>query len=279
MQAESTDVERTVDLGWITLGYDDVGVGDPPMILLHGAGAGATSRSNFVANIPALATAGRVLAVDLPGFGRSDPYVMTDEPRGTVSARAICGLMDSLGIEKANFVGNSLGGGVALTFAVDFPERVNRLVIMGSGGASVPLFTVRPTEGIKALQAAYRDPTLPKFRAFFDIMLYDGSKVSDEVLQQRIASVKQEYVDAWIESYKSPERTLAGELGKVVAPVLILHGRDDRIVPLEGGLSLLSSLPNSELHAFNHCGHWVQYEQARRSTRWLSSFLVRPSSR
>lgn len=276
MTTQSIGTQNAADLGWITIGYDDVGSGGPPMILLHGAGVGATSRSNFVANIPEFARHYRVIAMDLPGFGHSDAFVMTTEDRQTVNARAICGLMDALGIEKANLVGNSLGGGAALTTAVDYRERVNRLVLMGCGGYRTPTFSAQPTEGIKALQAVYRDPSLSAFRAFFDIMLYDGSKVSDSVLAERAESVRREQVDAWIESYKSPRRDLAGDLARVEAPTLLMHGRNDRVVSFEGSLALLTDLPNAELHAFNQCGHWVQYEHAESFNELVLNFLGRP---
>jgi 2-hydroxy-6-oxonona-2,4-dienedioate hydrolase len=227
---DTIQTQPSADLGWITLGYDDVGTGDMPMILLHGAGAGASSRSNFVANIPVFAEHTRVIALDLPGFGRSDAYVMTTESRQTINC----------------------------------------------GGHRTPLFGPQPTEGIKALQAVYRDRSLANFRAFFDVMLYDGSTVPDAVLQERADSVRQEQVDAWIESYKSPLRSLAGELQDVRAPTLIMHGRDDRVVAFEGGLALLSEIPGAELHAFNRCGHWVQYEHAETFNELVLSFLARP---
>jgi 2-hydroxy-6-oxonona-2,4-dienedioate hydrolase len=276
MATQSIGTQKSADLGWITIGYDEAGSGAPPMVLLHGAGAGATSSGTFAANIPVLAKHYRVIAMDLPGFGRSDAYVMTTEDRQTVNARAICGLMDALGIEKANLVGNSLGGGAALATAVDFPGRVNRLVLMGCSGYRTPMFGAEPTEGIKALQAVYRDLSQSTFRTFFDIMLYDGSKVSDAVLAERAGSVRQEQVDAWIESYKSPRRSLAPDLARVVAPTLLMHGRNDRVVSFEGSLSLLTDLPNSELHAFNQCGHWVQYEHAESFNELVLNFMARP---
>src|SRR5271170_7551193 len=93
---ESTS--KSIDLGWINIGYNDVGSGDLPIVLLHGGGPGASSWSNFVKNIPVLAERYRVLAVDQPGFGKSDALVMK-EPRNVVNARAVKELMDALGIE------------------------------------------------------------------------------------------------------------------------------------------------------------------------------------
>lgn len=269
--AEST--ARVADLGWIKLGYNEAGTGDVPMILLHGAGAGATSYSNFVLNIPVFAEHYRVLAVDQPGYGKSDPFVMK-ESRNTVNARAVKDLMDELGIEKANLVGNSMGGGTSLAFAVDYPDRINKMVLMGSGGAGPALFTVAPTEGAKALQAVYYDTTFEKFRAFFDVMLYDGKSVPDDVLRQRADGVSKPHVDAWIESVGlAPQRSLVNELPHVQTPALIIHGRNDRVVPMEASLSLLSMLPNSAMHVFNRCGHWVQYEVAKDFNKMVLGFF------
>jgi 2-hydroxy-6-oxonona-2,4-dienedioate hydrolase len=266
--------KQVADLGWTKIGYNDVGTGDPPLILLHGSGCGAGSWSNFVLNIGPFSEKYRVLAVDQPGYGKSDPYVM-NEPRNTVNARAVKDLMDKLGIEKANLIGNSMGGATALAFAVDYPDRVNKIVMMGSGGGGPTLFTTNPTEGIKALQAVYYDQSFEKFRAFFDVMLFNGASVPDEVLRARAGSVSQPHVEAWKASTGAPMRSLVLDLPKVQAPALIIHGRNDRVVPMEGSLQLLSMLPNSEMHIFNRCGHWVQYEHAEEFNKMVLDFVAK----
>jgi 2-hydroxy-6-oxonona-2,4-dienedioate hydrolase/2,6-dioxo-6-phenylhexa-3-enoate hydrolase len=275
LMAELTNesTSHVVDIGWTKIGYNEAGSGEVPLILLHGAGAGATSWSNFVLNIPVFAEQHRVLAVDQPGYGKSDPYVMK-ESRNTVNARAVKDLMDALGIERANLVGNSMGGGTSLAFAVDYPDRIEKMVLMGSGGGGPALFTTAPTEGAKALQAVYYETTFEKFRAFFDVMLYDGKSVPDEVLRQRAAGVSQPHLDAWKESVGlAPQRGLVNELPSVKTPALIIHGRNDRVVPLEASLSLLSMLQNSQLHVFNRCGHWVQYEVAEEFNKMVLDFV------
>jgi pimeloyl-ACP methyl ester carboxylesterase len=261
------------DLGWIKIHYNEAGTGDPPLILLHGSGAGASSWSNFVVNIGPFSEKYRVLAVDQPGYGKSDPYVMT-EPRNTVNARAVKDLMDKLGIAKASLVGNSMGGATALAFAVDYPDRIEKMILMGSGGGGPTLFGQTPSEGIKKLQAVYYEQSFENFRAFFDVMLYNGASVPDDVLRARASSVSQPHVEAWKASVGTPNRSLLNELPKVKAPALIIHGRNDRVVPMEGSLQLLTMLPNSELHVFNECGHWVQYEQAKKFNKMVLDFLA-----
>ena len=219
---------KSAELGWIKIGYNEVGTGDPPIILLHGSGAGATSFSNFVLNMGPLSANNTVLAVDQPGYGKSDPMVMT-EPRNSVNARAVKDLMDHLGIEKATLVGNSMGGATALCFAVDYPDRLHKMILMGSGGGSPTLFGQQPSEGGKALQACYYDQSFEKFRAFFDIMLFNGKAVPDEVLRRRAESVSQPHVDAWKQSTGVPQRSLSADLPKIQTPALIIHGRNDRV--------------------------------------------------
>lgn len=259
---------------WIRIHYNEAGSGEPPVIFLHGSGPGASSWSNFQHNVGALSQHHRCLLVDQPGYGKTDSYVVT-EPRSVVNARAVKDLMEVLRIPKASLVGNSLGGISALAFAVDYPERVEKLVLMGSPpGASVSLFTISPTEGLKVLEEAFAHPTLENMRRLFNIMLYDGSSVSDEVLKARFETLMSNpsHIEARAKSSTAP-RNLLLDLPKVQAPTLLIHGRQDRVVPLESSLMLLSLIPNSSLHVFNKCGHWAQFEHAEKFNRLVEDFL------
>lgn len=273
--AQLTDeaTRHVQDISWTKIGYNEAGTGGPPVFLLHGAGAGASSWSNFVLNMGPFSAQYRTIAMDQPGYGKSDPWVAKSEARSTTNARAVKDLMDKLGIEKASLIGNSMGGGTALTFAVDYPDRLHKMVLMGSGGAGATLFGQTPSEGAKALQACYYDQSFETFRRFFDIMLYNGKAVSDDVLRARANSVSEPHLQAWRDSVGGPVRNLMADLPKVQHPALIIHGRNDRVVTLEAGLQLLSVLPNSQLHVFNQCGHWVQYEHAEEFNKMVLDFL------
>ena len=265
---------RYVQTDWIRLHYNEAGSGDPPVVFLHGSGPGASSWSNFQRNLAPMSEHYRCLLVDQPGYGKSDPYVMT-EPRNTVNARAVKNLIDALAIEKVTLVGNSMGGGTALCFAVDYPERVEKLVLMGSAGAGVSLFTNSPTEGIKILNEVFDNPSFEGMRRLFNVMLYDGASVSDDVLRARADALLRNpaHVEARRQSV-TEQRNLALDLPKIQAPALIIHGRNDRVVPLEGSLALLSALPNSRLHVFNRCGHRAQFEHAEEFNRLVLDFLT-----
>ncbi|MUM28946.1 alpha/beta fold hydrolase [Mycolicibacterium sp. CBMA 295] len=136
--------------------------GDPSaqtIVLLHGGGPGASSWSNFGRNIAVLAEHYHVLAVDQPGYGHSDKHT-EHEQYNRYSAKALLGLFDHLGLQgRIPLLGNSLGGGTAVRFALDYPDRAGKLVLMGPGGLSVNLFAPDPTEGVKALAKFNFEPT------------------------------------------------------------------------------------------------------------------------
>src|SRR5262249_22921564 len=127
---ESTS--RTAKAGDLQLHYHEAGTGDWP-VLLPGGGPRAPARSQWKQEFAPLARRSGVRLVDQPGYGRSDKPLIKGG-MWTFHARAMRDLLDELGMEKTHFVGNSLGGGTALKFALDSPERSDRLVLMGPGG-------------------------------------------------------------------------------------------------------------------------------------------------
>src|SRR5215469_12487769 len=131
------------------LHYHEAGDG-PALVLLHGSGPGVTGWSNFRGNFPVFAQHFRTIVLDMPGFGRSDrPPLDRAYPR--VAADALAGLLDALGIEQAHLLGNSMGGYVALEFALAYPDRVSRLVGMGPGGLAANVFGPDPAQGARRL--------------------------------------------------------------------------------------------------------------------------------
>ncbi|NKT86633.1 alpha/beta fold hydrolase, partial [Rhodococcus hoagii] len=163
----------------LKLHYHEAGVGNgPTIVLLHGGGPGASSWSNFAKNIPVLAQQFHVIAVDQPGYGRSDKP--TEHPQYfRHSASALKDLLDTIGItERVHLLGNSLGGGAAVRFALDYPDRAGRLVLMGPGGLSVNLFAPDPTEGVRNLGKFAYQPTRENLEAFLRIMVFDQKLIT-----------------------------------------------------------------------------------------------------
>jgi pimeloyl-ACP methyl ester carboxylesterase len=255
--------------------YHEAGHG-PAVIMLHGAGPGASAWANFSGNIGPFAERHRTLAVDMLGYGGSESVLFDSEPATTVRARAVRDLMDALGIERASFVGNSMGGTVAMAFAVDYPERTERLVLMGAGGMTRTVIAPQPTEGHRALAKAGRSPSLETMQELVNVMLYDPGIASREMLESRVEAARnQAHRDAAARS-TAPWRDQTGEFARIQARTLIVWGREDRVNPLEIGLLMLRDIPDSRLHVFRGCGHWAQIEHQDEFNRIAMEFLAAP---
>jgi 4,5:9,10-diseco-3-hydroxy-5,9,17-trioxoandrosta-1(10),2-diene-4-oate hydrolase len=264
----------------LKLHYHEAGNSDDPtIVLLHGGGPGASAWSNFSRNIAVLSERFHVLAVDQPGYGWSDKPV--DHPQYFVhSSTALKDLFDSLGIDRAALVGNSLGGGTAVRFALDFPERAGRLVLMGPGGLSTNLFSPDPTEGVKKLGAFTGDPTRENIEAFLRIMVFDQKLVTDELVDERFAIANTPESLAAMKAMGKSFASADFEKGmlwrdayKLSQPVLLIWGREDRVNPLDGALVALKSIRRAQLHVFGGCGHWAQLEKFDEFNKLTSDFL------
>lgn len=268
---------RTVRAGGLDQHYHEAGDG-PPVIFLHGGGPGASGWSNYgQSNLPAFAPHFRTILVDQPGFGKSGLPVI-DRPRWEVNAIALEALVDELGIDKVSLVGNSMGGGVALYYALRNPDRVDRLVLMGAVYGAPFMFSSFPPAGLKVVFEAFADPSAANLRRMYDAMLFDSSVISDDMLQARAeaAAASRAQRESFLADAKKGipvSVDLTGDLPKISAPTMILHGRNDSVVPYEQSLRLVSGIPDSRLVMFNQCGHWVQYEKAAEFNFLVKSFL------
>lgn len=244
-----------------------------PVLFMHGVGPGATSWSNFAPDVQILGKKYRCLLVDAPGFSLSYQVRESKEARNTINARAFKEVLDVLGIQKATVIGNSMGGGAGFTFAIDYPDRIDKLVTMGSG-AGGGVFSHQPSEGIKILQETYRNPTPENFRRLVQVMVYDSSFVTDALVQQRSqgALAVKHHLDNY-NNQKLGQRNIESELGKIKAKTLLTHGRNDRTVGLEGTLNALNRIPGAQCHIYNECAHWVQLEKVDEWTRLVMDFL------
>jgi len=267
----------------LRLHYHDVGAEHAEtVVMLHGGGPGASAWSNFGRNIPVFAKSFHTIAVDQPGFGRSDKP--REHPQYfTHSAHAVVGLLDKLGIEKAHFVGNSLGGGTAVRLALDHPGRAGRLVLMGPGGLSVNVFAPDPTEGVQKLArfAAPPGPSREKLAEFLRVMVYDQTLITDELVEERFAAANTPESVAAMRamgaSFTRPDSYEQGmlwrEAHRLRQRVLLVWGREDRVNPLDGALLALKTIPRARLHVFGRCGHWAQLEKFEEFNRLAIDFL------
>lgn len=275
MELTYDNTSRMVRTPSATLHINEAGAPDAPaLILLHGSGPGATGWSNFSKNIPVLAEHYHVIAADMPGWGESDPVTWQDRNHPLNVAQ----LMDALGIEKASLIGNSMGGGTTIRFGYEQPDRVEKLITMGSSAGAPGLFGPGGlTEGLKILQKGYREPTFETMRQLVDVMTFDSSFATDALIQGRADMVA---------AHPEHNRNFLDGVGKraiveldfarvatITAPTLLFHGRDDRVVHFENSLRLVQLIPNASLVLVNRCGHWLQIEHAEQFNRMVQNFL------
>lgn len=265
------------------LHYDEAGTGkSTPVVMLHGGGPGASGMSNFKNNLPAFAEHFRTLVVDQPGYGKSDKPPITGN-YFTFAADALKSLLDELRLNQVHLIGNSLGGGTAVRFALENPERAGRLVLMGPGGLSLNVFAPDPTEGVKRLAefGAPPGPSREKMAAFLRTLVFDQRLVTDELIDERyaiasdpgslraMASMGASFFDP--ASYE--QGLLWREAHRLRHRVLLIWGREDRVNPVDGALVAMKLIRRAQLHVFGGCGHWVQLEKAAEFNRLAIEFL------
>jgi len=263
----------------LQLHYNDCGAGAETVVMLHGSGPGASGWANFNRNLEPLVAAGyRVILMDCPGWSKSDPIVCSGS-RSDLNARALKGLLDAIDIDRAHLIGNSMGGHSAVAFALANPQRVGKLVLMGGGTGGASPFAPMPTEGIKLLQGLYREPTIDNLKKMMNVFVYDTSELTEELFQTRLDNMlsRRDHLENFVASLAANPRQFPDfgpRLAEIKAQTLIVWGSNDRFVPMDTGLRLLAGLPDAELHVFNRCGHWAQWEHADTFNRMVLDFLT-----
>ena len=287
--AESTS--RFAETAMMRLHYHEAGPasatetgsdGDLPVVLLHGGGPGSSAWSNFGRNLPVFAERFRVLMPDQPGFGVSAAPAVEGN-YFTFSARALASLLDELDIDRIHLVGNSLGGGAAVRFALDYPDRAAKLVLMGPGGLSLNVFAPDPTEGISRLAdfAAPPGPSKEKIAAFLRTLVFNQKLITNELVDERYARASTPEAIAamaalgmsFYDPVTAEDGMLWREAHRLRNEVLLIWGREDRVNPLDGALIALKQIRKAQLHVFGGCGHWAQLEKFDQFNRLVLDFI------
>jgi len=272
--SDRPEIANSIKTGSFTTNYHDLGEGFP-VVFLHGSGPGVTAWANWNKVFPLMKEHFHLVAPDMAGFG------FTERVEGMVCnmnvwVQQTIDLMDALGIENANLVGNSFGGALALSMAIKYPERVNKMALMGSMGVSFPI-----TYGLE--QVWGYTPSEANMEELLEIFTYDHSFATKELIKTRYeSSIQPGFQESFSALFPEPRQkgveSMAGNqayIRNIPHETLIIHGREDRVIPLENSLSLLQLIDNAQLHVFGHCGHWTQIEHTEEFAELLLSFFKR----
>ena len=279
----SETMETNVKTGSYETNLNRAGEGhDEAILFLQGSGPGATAWTNWQFALPALSESYDCLAPDLIGYGKSDHP--DDPPQGVepwldIWVNQQIELLDNLGLSKAHLVGNSMGGALALHLLDRHPERVDRVVLMGTMGPPHQI-----TLWLDELWGFYDDPSQERMTEAIGRFVYDPDAVGgdlesiaeerypvamDEDVQRSFAAMfpppRQQHVDALV----LPDL----KFQRMDHPILLVHGRDDGIIPLETSMYLLERLPNVQMHVFGQARHWTMIEHAAAFNQLLEDFL------
>ena len=274
MVVEAVPEGKYADVGsGITMHFHEAGGGDRGVVLfVHGSGPGASGWSNFKGNYPFLAEHGyRTIVPDTMGYGYStkpeDGAFSLDDVAAQYKA-----LLDALGVARATVVGNSQGGAIAITMALNYPDLVEKLVLMAPGGLEARE-TYMEMEGIKAMiRVLYKEGISKEtMRKVFTLQLHDESKITDEVIEERYQVAMTQHKDniARIRVANQEER-----LSEIQCPVLCFWGANDKFCPSSGASKIATRCANSRTMLIASCGHWVMVEYAKLFNELTLKFLA-----
>ena len=269
--ASSTAVGRFLEIEGIKIHFVERGDGEA-VVLIHGAAPGASAQVSWQPTLEPLAKAGFwVIAYDQPGFGHSGLPVDHSLEYRVQHAKAF---VDALGLTHYHLVGSSAGAYVAARLALEDP-RVDRLVLVSGTGLAW-----RGSDEADSRARAYAAslpesaPTLESVRALTRRTFYRHDLVTEELVQTRLEMSGGTRFQAQLaRRTAAPQRSIVDELPQLAPRTLVLWGKNDESAPLERALLLFDLIPGAELHIFDECGHWVQWDQATRFNRIVGDFL------
>lgn len=267
------EIGRSINVAGISTNYIEAGAG-PPLVLIHGSGPGVTAFANWNGVLPRLSESFHCYTPDMVGFGYTETPPEIAEFTLDFWVGHVLGFLDALGVERASFIGNSFGGALSLALAARHPDRVDRFVLMGSAGLRFEI-----TAGLAAVWGY--QPSIENMRALMHRFAFDPGLVTDAIVRSRHeASMRPGAQEAFARLFPEPRQqrldalaTPEADIANISRPALIVHGREDVIVPVEIAYRFSKLLRHSELHVFAECGHWTQIERRDRFVDVVLPFL------
>lgn len=270
--------QRDVPVGDVTFRLLESGPSDGPVVLwLHGSGPGANARTNWEWQLGELGDEFHNLAPDIVGFGESthpDPPPLGIKAFTELRVRTLLALLDELGFERVTLVGNSMGAIISLALTLAAPERVERLVLMGGGGAPIA-----PTPELLKLITFYDHPTTEAMADLMTCFVADPAFFGDDlqsIAAARMPMASRPEVERSHRATFSPGEPIAftpDRLATITQPALVVHGEDDRLIPIAAGEYFAEHLPNVRFERFARTGHWLMIEQPQPFADLVREFL------
>jgi pimeloyl-ACP methyl ester carboxylesterase len=279
MQETSTR-DRYVKVGNINTRYWQAGDSGSPVVLVHGVPG---FLENWEKNIDVLAQHHRVYALDLLGFGRTDKLPLTKDIY--TLAQFIADFLDTLNIAKANMIGNSMGGGLSLHFAIQFPQRVEKLVLANSAGLGPEVTIFLRLMSLPFLgNILVSHPTMESVGKIFKQVVYDPSLVTPDMVKLAYEYTSLPGAGKALYTTLHAGANILGQrpkywksmrhaLGQITAPTLIFWGKQDRVLPVKHA-EIAAGIPGSRLHIFDKCGHWIVGEYPEEFNKITLDFLA-----
>lgn len=259
-----------IQVDGVNIHYSQCGSG-PYLVWLHGGGPGANGLSNYAKNFPHFENFTNII-FDLPRYGLSDKPIINGS-FFQVLGEYIYKALKALGIQKASFVGNSLGGATAIKVAQLEESIVDKLILMAPGGLPGNDSSLSPAL-LLMLKALGGDPSKDNVYGFLKQIAYDQSLLTEELLYARYTDAQDCEVIATAKQSSFLPENLLPILENIKVPTLLIWGKQDAVLPIEGGYNAVEKLENCELRVISKCGHWVQFEYPEWFNQAVSQFLT-----
>lgn len=272
----SVEKGKFIEVKGVNTHYHEDGQGEV-VLLIHGSGPGVSAWANWRLVFPLLSQHYHLYAPDVVGFG------YTDRPEGVqygidVWADHMIDFIETVGQKKVSVIGNSFGGAIALHMAKKRPDLINKLILMGSMGIDHHI-----ADGLD--QVWGYEPSHENMKNLIKIFAFDKSMAENgDLVEMRYkSSIQPGFQESFSSMFPAPRQRHVGamsltinQLQEINFPVLLIHGRDDEVIPLkETSYRLALALPNAQLTVFPECGHWVQIEKTNEFVAQVVDFLNR----
>lgn len=275
-----TPQDQYIQVGQINTRYWNLGDEGDVVVLIHGIN---DSVESWGFNVNAIAEYHRLYAIDLVGCGHSDrpkaPYTLS------YFAQFVSDFMRAQGIDKAILIGSSLGGGVALRYTIQSPDKVKKLVLVSSIGLGTEIHFLFRMATLPLIGEVFTRPSREGTTRILKELIHDPALVTNELIesyyqfsslpdaQKTFLSKMRASINIW-GVRQDVVNSILDRLPNITAPTLILWGQQDRIIPVAHGYKAEKRIPNSYLHIFDRCGHIPQLECAEEFNTQVLKFLA-----